>query len=475
MSEQHEQRRQEEKTPTFPWRDLRQWLSHVPGKLWQGVKAVWHRLKEIPPHRRKTYLAIAGMVCLLMLGAAVLGLVIGSIGLGILFVIAVTAVWLAVIYFKGNSILPLLSGARPAKEEEYPELVSMVRELSQTAELPMPAFWIAENPEVNAFACGRDSAHAAIVVFTGGLDIWKGEEIRGILAHEVAHIKNRDVLLDTFMRAILNGMQWSAILFMKPFEWMMRFFALFVSEDGQGGLAAFSGFMVLCLSSLLRALDFLFGAILLPATQLIQMAASRQQEYFADATGAQLAGSPNGLTAALAKLHVMELSLSSASHQNVRGVQGLMEQLWSTHPPTEERVQRLGGALFAAGSKEASELLARIEKTPEQTAEPQLDRSPVSLDMAQQARREVLYGKGGDMEYKVVPVDLDVLEQLGPPGAAREVQAIINQEASRGWEFISLENIEIVVTDPGNKGCFGIGATPQTSRITRFDMAVFRK
>jgi heat shock protein HtpX len=353
VSDQHEERRQEDNTPTFPWHDLQQWLTHLPAKLWQGVKSACRRLKEIPPHRRKTYLAMAGMVCLLLIGGVVLGIVLGSIGAGILFVVSVTAVWLAVIYFKGNSILPLLSGAQPVKEDEYPQLVDMVKQLAETAELPTPAFWIAENADVNAFACGRDAEHAAIVVYTGGLDIWKGEEIRGILAHEMAHIKNRDILLNTFMFAILNGLQWSAVLFMKPFYWMMRLFALFVSKDGQGALNGPAAFMVLCLSWFLRALDFLFGVILLPLTQLTQRAASRQQEYYADATGIQLAGNSEGLVAALGKINILEQA--SSGWTAAFSAQGAVKQLWSTHPPTVKRIEKLGGTPSVALDEETSD------------------------------------------------------------------------------------------------------------------------
>jgi len=475
LPNQEAQHTEKEEGPRFPWRDLGSWFVHWLKKLWSGIRSVWRQLKAIPPYRRNTYLAILGMIILLLLGGAVIGLVIRSVGIGILFVSLVTAIWLAVIYFKGNSILPLLAGAKPVKEGERPKLVSMMQALSQTAELPMPSFWIAENSEVNAFACGRDSEHAAVVVYTGGLDIWEGEEIKGILAHEIAHIKNKDVLLDTFMRAILNGMQWSAVLFMKPIEWGVEFFGRFVSEDSESIFSTVLGIMVLMFSWLLRVLDFVFGVILLSATHLIQMAASRQQEYYADATGAKLAGSSHGLASALAKLQVMEQSLSSASPQKGRGVQGVMEQLWSTHPPTEERVRRLGGTLFAAGSKEADEILSGIEATQEPSEARYDETASVPLRITQMAKRVSVNEKGGNVEYRVIPVNLNVVMDQGSPGASKQVEKIINQETARGWEFVSLENIELVVTDPGNKGCFGIGATPQTNKITRFDMAVFRK
>ena len=475
MPGQEEQSLEEDNHPRFPWRELGLWVKYWRAKLWDEVQSLWERLKSIPPYRRKTYLAIVGMVALLLIGGTVLGSLIGSVGIGILFVSVVTTVWLAIIYFKGNSILPLLAGAKPVKEEKHPELVSIVRELAQAAELPMPSFWIADDPEPNAFTCGRDSNHAAIVIFTGGLKLWKDEEVKGILAHEMAHIKNKDILLDTFMRAIVNGMLWSAILFMKPIEWSVRLLSSFSSASEEGGIiSGVLAFIALGLSLFWRALDFLFGVVLLPATQLLQMAASRQQEYFADALGAQLAGSPRGLASALAKLQVVERASPSARHQGMRGPKGTMELLWSTHPPTEERIRRLGGIPFAAGSPEEEKVLKELE-TGEEAREPRPERSSVPPNITHAAKQETGYEKGGGMKYKVVPVDVAVLEEQGPGEVAEQVETIINNEAARGWEFVSIENIEIAVTNPGSKGCFGIGAKPETSRITRFDMAVFRQ
>lgn len=476
LANQEEQQTEKGDGSRFPWRDIGQWMAYWLAKLWDGLRSVGQRLKAIPPYRRNTYLAIASMIALLLLGGAILGLIIGSVGVGLLFVSAVTAVWLAVIYFKGNSILPLLAGAQPVKQGEHPELVGMVRDLAQTAELPVPSFWIAENPEVNAFACGRDSEHAAIVVYTGGLSIWKGDEIKGILAHEVAHIKNKDVLLDTFMRAIINGMEWSFRLFRKPFEWAARVCFWAANEESDRWIDTIIIWAGIFISWFLIAFDFLFGVLLLPATHLVQMAASRQQEYFADSTGAELVGSAQGLASALAKLHVMEQSVSSAHHERVRGFQGMMEQLWATHPPTQERVRRLGGALFAEGSKEASEILSEIEETGEETSESRYGESSVPLRIDQTARREVVNEKGGDVKYKVVPVLTNVLESEGSQGAARQLEQLINTEAAQGWRFVSLESTEIIFTTPAVKGgCFGPASTPESNRITRYDMAIFEK
>ena len=361
------------------------------------------------------------------------------------------------------------------EQGEHPELVGMVRELAQTAELPMPSFWIAENVDVNAFACGRDSEHAAIVVYTGGLSIWKEDEIKGILAHEVAHIKNKDVLLDTFMRAITNGMEWSFRLFRKPFEWAGRACFKVANEESDSWINTIIIWVGIFISWFLTAFDFLFGFLLLPATHVVQMAASRQQEYFADSTGAELVGSAQGLASALAKLQVIEQSLSSAQHDRVRGFQGVMEKLWSTHPPTEERVRRLGGALFAEGSKEASEILNEMEETGEKPSESRYDESSVPLRIDQMARRGSVNEKGGDVKYKVVPVLTNVLESEGSQGAARQLEQLINTEAAQGWRFVSLERCEKILSTPATSGCFGLGGTPESNRITRYDMAIFEK
>lgn len=99
----------------------------------------------------------------------------------------------------------------------------------------------------------------------------------------------------------------------------------------------------------------------------------------------------------------------------------------------------------------------------------------VAVNRPQTVTREMFHEKGEEMKYKVVPVDVAVLEEQGLREVVRRVETVINEEAANGWDFMGLENIQIVVTDPGTKGCFGIGARPETSRITRFDMAVFRQ
>lgn len=649
MSKPGDERPKEKGAPRFPWHDLGKWVGYWLVRFWSGIKWLGRRLREIPPHRRNTYLAMVGMVALLLVGGTIIGLIVGHPGWGILFVILVTAIWLVIVYFKGNSILPLLAGAKPANEEEHRGLVDIVKELVQAAELPMPSFWIAESPELNAFTCGRDPQHAAIVVYAGALDIWKGEEIKGILAHEVAHIKNRDTLLDTFMRAIMNGMEWSFRLFRKPFEWSARVCLEMTEDDSDNWLSVAITILGVCIVWFIRVLDFLFGALLLPATHLVQMAASRQQEYFADMTGAEIAGSSKGLLSALVKLQVIEEPLPAMGLQKGRGFRGLLDRLQSTHPPTDGRIRRLGGQIISDTSPERSGLLFErallitkkdkhndriaerlmlwqealdIGLPPEQAViahccsaecylmarreelafsasdaalakdaaenvgyflkrrnrkqffpimgnaylraaraisksqgkdagisflEERVNRlgyipgeqmprihlelaalyqdlnkreqavkafeqagaaevlvsadekalrmrmprgeavvPPIAMNKGEEMMMrgvskpprsvaEHMHVQGGDMEYKVVPVDVSVLEQEGVDAVAKRVETLINKEAAQGWEFISLENIEIVVTNPGDKGCFGIGATPETSRVTRFDMAVFQK
>ncbi len=649
MPEQEENQIGKSDGPRFPWRDLGKWLAHWLARLWKGVRLVWQRLKAIPPHRRNTYLAMAGMVALLLIAGTILGFIVGSPGLGMLFVTAITSVWLAVIYFKGNSILPLLSGARPVDQGAYPELVNMLRDLSQIAALPTPSLWIAENPDVNAFACGRDPEHAALVVFTGGLSIWKGEEVRGIFAHEVAHIKNRDVLLDTFMRAIMSGMEWSFRLFRKPFEWVVRACVDMTQDRTDSWLDTGVAIFGLAVAWFLQALDFVFGVLLLPATHLVQRAASRQQEYYADSTGAEIAGSHEGLVSALQKLQVIEEPLPAMALVRGRGVHGFFEKLQSTHPPTAERIRRLGGqaamitsserstmlykralllteedrnndriaerlillqkaldiglsaeqavvanshsavcyllaqreelavhASDTALSKDATEAVGyflergnrepffplmataylrmskavcesqgkesaitfleeRLEKLryipgqhmprihleiaalyealqKSELAGPARERAKVAETLGSADERAVRSGErqsttdmyhipersseeamvgdvsrlsrgvsdhvrtqGGRMEYRVVPVDVSVLEQEGVRAVASRVETLINKEAAQGWQFLGIENIEITVTDPGGKGCFGLGAKPEKNRVVRFDMAVFRK
>lgn len=231
-------------------------------------------------------------------------------------------------YFYSDKIAIKMTRSYPVSEAEAPELYAIVGRLSQRAGIPMPKLFVTPSDQPNAFATGRNPSHAAVAVTEGIMRLLNRSEVEGVLAHELAHIKNRDVLIGTIAAALAgaismmgNALQWGAILGMGR------------SDDDEGG----------------SMVGGLLMAIIAPiAAMVIQMAISRSREYMADATGAQIAGSPDGLANALLKLesaaHRIPMPVNPATSHLfiVNPLSGAsMARLFSTHPPIEERVERL--------------------------------------------------------------------------------------------------------------------------------------
>ncbi len=234
-------------------------------------------------------------------------------------------------YWYSDRIVLKMYNAQEVSENHAPELYGMVRELAGQARLPMPKVYIIPQDSPNAFATGRDPEHAVVAVTEGLLRIMNAEELKGVLAHELAHVNNRDILIGT-IAATLAG----AVMMLAS---MARWGAVFggFNRDGEGGG---SGIFSLIIMSVLAPI----------AAMLIQMAISRSREYMADSTGAKFAGHSEGLAKALEKLGAYSKKLPmnanpSTAHMfivNPLTGGGLMG-LFSTHPPLEERIARLRG------------------------------------------------------------------------------------------------------------------------------------
>jgi len=233
-----------------------------------------------------------------------------------------------VTYWFSDKIVLRMYGARPVSESEAPELYSMVRRLAQRAELPMPKVYVMDQDQPNAFATGRNPNHGAVAVTTGIMRILAREELEGVIAHELAHIKHRDILVSTVAATIAGAISYLA----QMAQWAMIFGGRSDNEREGGNPIAALVMMIV-------------GPI---AAMMIQMAISRSREYGADAGGARISGSPLYLAGALRKLHIASQKIPmdanpATSHMfivNPLSGGGLL-RLFSTHPPMEERISRL--------------------------------------------------------------------------------------------------------------------------------------
>jgi heat shock protein HtpX len=231
-------------------------------------------------------------------------------------------------YWFSDKIVLKMYKAKPVNESEAPELYNMVRRLSQRAQLPMPKVYIMEQDQPNAFATGRNPEHGVVAVTTGIMKILTREELEGVLAHELAHIKHRDILVSTVAAAIAGAISYLA----QMAQWAM-IFGGGRSDDDEGG------------SPIASLVMMIVGPI---AAMLVQMAISRSREYGADAGGARIAGNPLHLSSALKKLHMASKQIPmnanpATSHMFIVNplTGGGIIKLFSTHPPMEERIARL--------------------------------------------------------------------------------------------------------------------------------------
>lgn len=238
-------------------------------------------------------------------------------------------------YWFSHKLVLSMTGAKPATREEYFDLYTITENLAITAGLPMPKLYVIEDPAPNAFATGRDEKHAVVAATTGLLSMMTRAELEGVIAHELSHVKNRDMLVMTVAVVLAGFIAIIADIFLR---------ASMFGGSGDRDSKAGALFAVLAI----------VAAILAPiAAQLIQLAISRRREYLADASGVLLTRYPEGLASALQKIGSYGAPMRKASHATAHLFIGnpfgakagnFMNKLFSTHPPVEDRVKRLLGS-----------------------------------------------------------------------------------------------------------------------------------
>ena len=301
--------------------------------------------EQIARNERKTVLLIAGALVFTGAIGYILGLVIGGgsmqAALGALVVallISIALSWSS--YRYGDRVVLATSRARPVTHEEEPRLHNVVEGLALAAGLPKPAVYVVPEQSPNAFATGRDPQHASIAVTQGLLDMMNRVELEGVVGHEMSHIRDRDILVGTVV-ATLVGVVVLLAEFMLRWFWWGGMGGRRRNNDGGG-----QGFAILAVVGLVLAILAPFFA------QIIKLSMSRRREYLADAEGAMLTRYPPGLAAALRKIADDHTPMRTANNATAHlwlnqpsrtpGEQNhWFENLFSTHPPIEERIRLL--------------------------------------------------------------------------------------------------------------------------------------
>jgi heat shock protein HtpX len=275
----------------------------------------------------KTAILLAVMTVFMMWVGRMLG---GSQGMAFALIIAAAMNFFS--YWYSDKIVLKMYRAKEVTSQQAPEIHAIVRELTHRADLPMPKIYIIPQQTPNAFATGRNPAHAAVAVTQGLLNLLNREEIMGVLAHEMAHVNNRDILIGSIAATMAGAIMLAAN--------MARWFAFFGGvgrDDGEEGGGGIIGLIVMSILAPIAAI-------------LVQTAISRAREYQADATGAGFAHNPEGLASALEKLGAyskripMDANPSTAHMFIVNPLSGRsLMSLFSTHPPLEDRIARLRG------------------------------------------------------------------------------------------------------------------------------------
>lgn len=289
---------------------------------------------EVRKNKTGSLLLISFFIIIIGLLGAAFGIYIGSVTAGVILAMIISIIYSLIGFYSGNKMILTMSGAREVTKREYPHLWHAIDGLALAANIPVPKAYVIDDSALNAFATGRDPQHASITVTTGLLEKLNRQELEGVVAHEMSHIKNYDIRF-MMLTAVLVGI----VTLLSDF--MLRSF-LWGGKGGRDNKGS-AGVILIVIGLALAVLAPIIG-------QLIKLAISRKREYMADASGAILTRYPPGLANALKKISadpdpLVDKANKATSHLFIsmpfRTKGSAIANLFSTHPPIEERIRRL--------------------------------------------------------------------------------------------------------------------------------------
>lgn len=290
--------------------------------------------QQIRGNKIKSIVIISLFIILIGILGAIIGLLYNSIYFGIILAIIFASFYSLIAYKSGQSMVLKMTGAKPVTKNEYPHLFHAVEGLALAAGMPSPKAYVIDDSALNAFATGRNPENSAIVVTTGLLKKMNRQELEGVVAHEMSHIKNYDIRV-MLLTAVLVGI---AVLLS---DFLLRSFLFGGRKDRKD--SGRIGLFLIAIGLVLAILTPLIG-------ELIKLAVSRKREYLADASGAALTRYPPGLASALEKIRedpdpLVDDANKATAHLFIstpfRSKKGFLVRLFQTHPPIEDRIKRL--------------------------------------------------------------------------------------------------------------------------------------
>lgn len=290
---------------------------------------------DIAANRRNSFFITVAITAVLVVLGYFIGQYWGQSYGGIAIAVSIALVMSLSAYYAGDKMVLAISRAKRIDKKDYPQLFNVIEELTIAAGVPMPAVYVIDDTAPNAFATGRDPQHASVAITTGLLQKLNRDELQGVMAHELSHVQNRDILYATMVGVLVGSVALISDFFLRGFFWGGG-----RRRRSEGGGAA--GAILLLVAIVL--------AVLAPiAAKLLQLAVSRQREYLADASGAKLTRYPEGLASALEKIagdrEVLEVANRATQHlyivNPIKPFEKRASNLFSTHPPIQERIRRL--------------------------------------------------------------------------------------------------------------------------------------